>query len=563
MDKKLLAQVLACLDIVLIDGSADPTLVALDPVPDWFKRLGLLQRSRENPSEYQSPFFEHFLVDARNHWQRAQAVTSDEQTRLRSGICQEASADGTEYTYELSALFVDGKKLLLCERDPSPEQGQRILQGVRSGRIAYDNLEKAQRALLESQEALRQAKDRAEQASAEKSLFLAQVSHELRVPLHSILGYAGMVMASPDLPTALLEPLSAVRAAAGALQALIDDLLDLSRIEAGRLQLETEPFQPAQVMHEALRIVTPLAESKKLRLASELSASQGRWLRGDAARLRQVVLNLLNNAIKFTAQGAVVLRTSFVPPASGSDVATLRVEVEDSGIGIAREHRDKLFRPFTQADRAIGRQFGGTGLGLAIAKRLVESMNGTIGFDSELGRGSTFFFTVRLPVVSVSPLLTSQTGPTAGHAAAKGPSGSLSALLPRLRVLVAEDNPINRALAVHMLQRLGADVTIAADGQQAVAAVKSSDFDIVLMDRYMPELDGPDACRLIRSLPAPKGQIPIIATSADLRPSEREQLEQAGMNDCLGKPFTFAELVAILQRWSSATGSSSPSRDLA
>jgi signal transduction histidine kinase len=547
MDNQLLPEVLSRLDIVLIDCSgAEPC--AAEPVPAWFASLGILARSEESPEEYRSPFFEHFIVDARDFWGRIETSASERQGRLRSGICVETAADGSECTYELSALWVDGKRLLLCERDPSPEHGQRILQGARSSRIEYDYLAKAQRALIESQAALRTAKDRAEQASAEKSLFLAQVSHELRVPLHSILGYAGIALSSAEMPASLIEPVSAIRAAAGALQALIDDLLDLSRIEAGRLTLESEPFEPTQVLHEALRIVTPLAESKKLRLASDLAACQRLWLRGDAARLRQVVLNLLNNAIKFTAQGAVVLRTAVSSPPPGSELWTLRVEVEDSGIGIAREHHDKLFRPFSQADRAIGRQFGGTGLGLAIAKRLVESMHGEIGFQSEVGHGSCFWFCVRLPRVSPQPLAAN----SVGSATEKGLLSALpggTAALPRLRILVAEDNPINRALAVHMLQRLGADVSVAIDGRKAVQAVEDKDFDIVLMDRYMPELDGPDACRLIRSMPTPKGQVPIIATSADLRPSEREQLEQAGMNDCLGKPFTFAELVSILQRW--------------
>ncbi len=548
MDKQLLIEVLARLDIVLIDCSDDAQPVAIEPIPGWFRRLGLMRRGQDDAQEYSSPFFEHFLVDAREFWQKAQSATSAALGRLRSGICVEVASDGSEYTYELSALFVDGKRLLLCERDPSPEHGQRILQGARNSRIEYDSLQRAQRALIESQAALRMAKDRAEQASAEKSLFLAQVSHELRVPLHSILGYAGMALGSHELAASLVEPLSSIRAAAGALQALIDDLLDLSRIEAGRLTLESEPFQPALVLQEALRIVTPLAESKKLRLASELSACQGLWLRGDAPRLRQVVLNLLNNAIKFTAQGAVVLRTSVETATTSSDLTTLRIEVEDSGIGIAAEHHDKLFRPFSQADRAIGRQFGGTGLGLAIAKRLVEAMLGEIGFQSEIGHGSCFWFCVRLPRV----LIAAQRGTSAGLSTDSGQmttSAESGLSLQRLRVLVAEDNPINRALAVHMLQRLGARVSVAADGKQAVEAVEGNDFDVVLMDRYMPEMDGPDACRLIRGLPAPKNQVPIIATSADLRPREREQLEQAGMNDCLGKPFTFAELVSMLQRW--------------
>lgn len=548
MDKQVLTQVLARLDLVLIDCSTDTQPAAVEPVPSWFSGLGILQRSDENPQEYRSPFVEHFLVDAREYWQHGQERADQAAGRLRSGICTEVGSDGHEYTYELSALWVDGQRLLLCERDPNPEHGQQILQGARTGRVAYDHLEKAQRSLIESQAVLRAAKDRAEQTSAEKSLFLAQVSHELRVPLHSILGYAGMVLSSPDMPPSLIEPLASIRAAAGALQALIDDLLDLSRIEAGRLVLEQDPFQPARILQEALRIVTPLAESKKLQLVADLAACQRLTLRGDAPRLRQVVLNLLNNAIKFTVQGTVALRTSVIAPATGSDLSTLRVEVEDSGIGIAREHHDKLFRPFSQADRAIGRQFGGTGLGLAIAKRLVEAMNGEIGFRSELGRGSCFWFCVRLPSV-VASLPRRRTGEAAVDGGFAAALADLGFSLPRLRVLVAEDNPINRALAVHMLQRLGSDVSVAPDGRKAVQAVEGSDFDIVLMDRYMPELDGPDACRLIRSMPSPKGQVPIIATSADLRPSEREQLQEAGMNDCLGKPFTFAELASVLQRW--------------
>lgn len=554
MAEDLLPEVLSRLNLVLIDCRDDRQPRANSPTPAWFDRLGLLDRSPDSPAELRSPFVSHFLVDARDYWQRAERGEAGLEPRLRSGICVEAASDGQDYSYELSALLVHGQRLLLCELDPSPARGQFILQGARSSRYEYEALERAQRALLESQEALRQARDRAEQASAEKSLFLAQVSHELRVPLHSILGYTGLVGQSPLLPPSLAEPLAAIRAAAGALQALIEDLLDLSRIEAGRLVLESESFAPAEVLREAVRIVAPLAESKQLPLGIELMAIPALQLRGDAARLRQVVLNLLNNAIKFTARGSVALRASLVdapvdtaePTPATPRPLTLRIEVEDSGIGIAREHHERLFRPFSQAERAIGRQFGGTGLGLAIAKRLVEAMGGEIGFHSEPGRGSCFWFTVRMPVATQSVPVAAQ---PADRPASPAPSAP-TAQPARLRVLVAEDNPINRALAVHMLSRLQVDVSTAEDGQQAVAAVAREDFDLVLMDRYMPKLDGPDACREIRALPGERAHIPIIATSADLRDSERTAMLQAGLNDCLGKPFTLAQLSAVLQNWS-------------
>lgn len=546
MADALLQSVLSRLDLVLIDCSDEAQLQASPPTPAWFDRLGLLARSAENPAELRSPFVAHFLVDAREYWGRAERGEAGLQPRLRSGICVEQGEDGQDYSYELSALLIDGRRLLLCELDPSPERGQFILQGARTSRYEYESLERAQRALLESQEALRQAKDRAEQASAEKSLFLAQVSHELRVPLHSILGYTALALGSQGLPASVAEPLTAIRASAGALQALIEDLLDLSRIEAGRLVLERESFAPAEVLREALRIVAPLADNKGLPVRSDLAAIDSLQLCGDAARLRQVVLNLLNNAIKFTARGSVEVRASLQPPGPGAapDSIALRVEIQDSGIGIAPEHHERLFRPFSQAERAISRQFGGTGLGLAIAKRLVEAMAGEIGFSSQPGHGSCFWFVVRMPAVA-TPTVSVPAGPAlgalAGPAIAPAPS--------RRRVLVAEDNPINRTLAVHMLGRLGLEVSTVPDGRQAVDAVTREDFDLVLMDRYMPELDGPDACREIRTLPPPRGRVPIIATSADLRPSERDAMHEAGLDDCLGKPFTLAELAAVLARF--------------
>ncbi len=545
-----LADLLSRLNFVLIDCSDETQPHAEPPTPAWFDRLDLLSRSGDPAGEYRSPFLAHFLEDARDYWVRAEAGVADLEPRLRSGICAEVASDGKDYCYELSALLVEGRRLLLCELDPSPQRGQFILQGARNNRLEYESLERAQRALLESQEALRQARDRAEQASAEKSLFLAQVSHELRVPLHSILGYTGLVAGSPQLAPSLAEPLAAIRAAAGALQALIHDLLDLSRIEAGHLVLENEPFVPAQVLSEALRIVAPIAESKGLPVHAELSSITALKLSGDAARLRQVVLNLLNNAIKFTARGGVNLRAQLVTAATTEAhterPVALRIEVEDSGIGIAPEHHERLFRPFSQAERAISRQFGGTGLGLAIAKRIVEAMAGEIGFTSQPGRGSCFWFIVRLPAVSEAPApgqVGHRDAPTAQSPATP------TAPRPRPRVLVAEDNPINRALAVHMLGRLDVDVSTVPDGRQAVEAVRGGDFDLVLMDRYMPELDGPDACREIRALPSEKAHVPIIATSADLRESDRATMLEAGLTDCLGKPFSLAELSAVVSRF--------------
>jgi signal transduction histidine kinase len=549
MADALLQSVLSRLDLVLIDCSDEAQLQASPPTPMWFDRLGLLARSAENPAELRSPFVAHFLVDAREYWGRAERGEAGLQPRLRSGICVEQGEDGQDYSYELSALLIDGRRLLLCELDPSPERGQFILQGARTSRYEYESLERAQRALLESQEALRQAKDRAEQTSADKSLFLAQVSHELRVPLHSILGYTALAESHQPLPPGVAEPLLAIRASAGALQALIEDLLDLSRIEAGRLVLERDSFAPAEVLREALRIVAPLADSKGLPVRSDLAAIDSLQLCGDAARLRQVVLNLLNNAIKFTARGSVEVRASLQPPGPGAapDSIALRVEIQDSGIGIAPEHHERLFRPFSQAERAISRQFGGTGLGLAIAKRLVEAMAGEIGFSSQPGHGSCFWFVVRMPAVATPTVAAGSGGSGPALGALAGPA--IAPAPSHLRVLVAEDNPINRTLAVHMLGRLGLEVSTVPDGRQAVDAVTRQDFDLVLMDRYMPELDGPDACREIRTLPPPRGRVPIIATSADLRPSERDAMHAAGLDDCLGKPFTLAELAAVLARF--------------
>jgi PAS domain S-box-containing protein len=385
-------------------------------------------------------------------------------------------------------------------------------------------------------EELQAAKEAAEQASEAKTQFLATMSHEIRTPLNGVLGHADLLLEDRTLAPAHRRHLERIQSAGDALLTIVNDILDLSRIEAGRIDLDPRPFAIRNLVDNVFAIVRQLAERKGLLLDFAIDARIPARVIGDESRLRQILLNLLNNAIKFTATGRVCLFVDWTGSADGPDRIVFRVE--DTGIGIPAEKQALIFDRFSQVDSTTSREFGGTGLGLAISRRLVELMAGTIAVESTPGRGTVFSFSVVLPAAHEGEIGTS-TDPSAEFQ----PNSS--------RILLVEDNDINQEIAAAVLRRAGFTVTVASGGQEALGALEAEPegFDLVLMDMQMPGMDGLTATRRIRELPGRAGRIPIIAMTANVLPAQVQACREAGMNDHIGKPFRRAELLAALGRW--------------
>ncbi len=388
-----------------------------------------------------------------------------------------------------------------------------------------------------AEEVLRRANAALERASRAKSAFLATMSHEIRTPLNGVIGLTSLLQATPLSPQQS-EYVSALHASGEGLLGLISDILDFSKIEAGQLSLEVRTFDPRRLVGEVVGLFTAQARAKGLGLNAQVDPLVPALLAGDAGRLRQVLLNLLGNALKFTAQGEVEIAVSLVE--ESAEGALVRVAVRDTGIGIAPEAQAAMFEPFTQADASTTRRYGGTGLGLAIARRLVEAMGGQIGVESAPGQGSTFWLTLRLA--------------RNGAAEDVNPAAPPARAMPgrRGRVLVAEDNAINRLVVVGLLQSLGCEVETVEDGRQAAEAVGRGHYDLVLMDLHMPELDGFAATAAIRRREGADGQgrhTPIVALTADALAGDAEKSRAAGMDDHLAKPLTRERLAAVLERW--------------
>ena len=384
------------------------------------------------------------------------------------------------------------------------------------------------------------AQRQAHKLAQAKSEFLAKMSHEIRTPLNGVIAAADL-MAATQLNDEQHELLDTLRLSARTLLGIINDILDFSKIEAGRMVLETLPFTPTVLVEEVVSIMAPAAHSKGLTVRTELSSSLPHSVAGDPLRLRQILLNLVGNAIKFTACGEVVIRAMRLKKGEGQS-AWLRFEVQDTGVGIPPEKQAGIFDAFTQADSSVTRQYGGTGLGLAICKRLVELMGGQIGVYSQPGQGSCFWFEVPLPVVQEN----------APEETTAQPSGSAlnSHELDGVRVLLVEDNPVNQKVAIRMLQKLGCVVELAENGQQALEKLERASYDIVLMDMQMPVMDGLTATRLLRQREQQTGHHQVvIALTANAMQTDRELCLEAGMDDYLSKPLTLDALQVMLLRW--------------
>jgi signal transduction histidine kinase/CheY-like chemotaxis protein len=383
---------------------------------------------------------------------------------------------------------------------------------------------------------------RAEQLARTTSEFLTNMSHEMRTPLNGILGYAGLALEQANLP-ATQKYITRVFEAGNALRVVISEILDFSAMERGEIRLDAVPFSIDWLLDDCLAIVRPSAAAKGLALARERNGEASDWVLGDGGRLRQVILTLLNNAIKFTERGTVKLA---VHAAQTADRVRLRFAVSDTGIGISEADRGKLFKGFSQADSSNTRRYGGTGLGLAISQRLVEAMGGEIGVESVPGVGSTFWFFLALPVAARLPTQA-------------GASDDGTGAVP-LRILVVDDHEINRELAGTILVNAGHIADLAADGIAAVRMARETPYDLILMDIQMPGMDGNEAARKIRQQ-AGSSAPPIVAMTANVLPEQAMHYLAAGMLDYIAKPIDMTMLLAGVARWTGRSGKPPVPRD--
>jgi PAS domain S-box-containing protein len=386
----------------------------------------------------------------------------------------------------------------------------------------------------EMEEELRRARFGAEAAARAKSEFLANMSHEIRTPLNGVLGLTSL-LEEKDMPDDAHAMLRLIRASGETLAKILDDVLDYSKIECGKLELERAPFSLRESLEWAVELFRPKADEKHLELSLSIDTDLADRLSGDATRIRQVLANLISNAIKFTEQGSIRVHAGFAPGSAAGENRKIRVSVRDTGIGIPAEKADRLFCAFSQVDPSTNRRFGGSGLGLAICRRLVELMGGSIHVNSRAGEGSEFAF--EFVANPAAPVVAE---PDDFHATID---------TARLRILLVEDNRVNQIVAERMLERLGCHPDLACDGGAAVEKLEQSHYDLVFLDVQMPGVDGIEATRRIRAGAGQSARVPIVALTASATLEDRRECLAAGMDDYLSKPVTLEALRGAIRRW--------------
>jgi signal transduction histidine kinase/CheY-like chemotaxis protein len=404
-------------------------------------------------------------------------------------------------------------------------------------RLAEEALTRRSEELAILNQDLRKARDAADTANRIKSEFLASMSHEIRTPMNGVIGMVHMLKNTP-LNADQQEKLLTLESSARGLLSLLNDILDISKIEAGRLDLNMAPFSVTEMIEDLVSLWRPSALSKRLDLTYEIAPSVPKALHGDSARISQVLTNFLGNAVKFTHKGGIQVRVDAIP--RGAKRWELEIVVRDSGIGIEKDVQDRLFQKFTQADASMTRRYGGTGLGLAICRELMQLMGGSVGVVSQPGQGSDFWMRLELEEADILPASASRFR-SKDQALLEHPGAR------RLHVLVAEDNLINQRVIRAMLEAVGHETELAGDGLEAVAAVQRGQFDAVLMDVQMPNMDGLMATREIRNLGGDFATLPIIALTANAMAGDRERYLGAGMSAYVSKPID-PKLLALALR---------------
>jgi PAS domain S-box-containing protein len=444
---------------------------------------------------------------------------------------------------EGGTVWAEANMTWLLGKGGTPIGGMGVSRDITARKKAAQELQEYACKLEEANRELAEATMAAQAASKAKDQFLAIISHELRTPLNGVIGMTELLKDTQldDRQRAFVE---ACQSSGRSLMALINDILDFSKIEAGKLELDHRDFELGRLVEEIAETMAFHAQAKGIQLVRRVDAAACRWVRGDDVRVRQILINLIGNAIKFTEVGEVAVSVSLTEERDG--LASARFEVADTGIGIPADGIDRLFKSFSQADSSTTRKYGGTGLGLAISKRLVELMGGQIGVRSQPGEGSMFWFVVPLPLAANEPA--PQKSSSAAPDARQPP---LDLLLKGRRILLAEDNRVNRLFAQEILRQAGAECLTAENGRQALLALENESLDLVLMDCQMPEMDGFEATRQIRQMESEgqlAGHVPIIALTANAVQGDRQRCLEVGMDDYISKPFEPDKLLEMVER---------------